>query len=101
MIWRAVKTPGRFRTRTPAAFVPTADRPPSDTLAAFLRLQADQTACVHASDGLPIDRVTVVSPFDARVKYSVYSALTILTAHQHRHLWQAEHAVEAVVNAEC
>jgi DinB family protein len=100
LIWHVLKTPGKFRTKTPAAFVPTAGRPPSQTLEAFVRLQGDQTACVQASDGLPVDRVMMVSPFDRRLKYSVYSALTILPAHQHRHLWQAEEAEEANAKAE-
>ena len=100
LIWRAVRTPGQFRVKTPAAFVPAAHRPPIQTLAEFARLQADQTDCVQASDGLPIHKVLVASPFDARVKYSIYSALTILTAHQHRHLWQAEHAAEATASIE-
>jgi len=100
LIWRAVKTPGQFRTRTPPAFLPAADRPPTHTLAEFARLQAEQTDCVQASDGLPIHKIMVVSPFDARVKYSVYSALTILTAHQHRHLWQAERAAGAIAHVE-
>jgi hypothetical protein len=34
----------------------------------------------------------VGSPFSDKLKYSVYSALTILPRHQHRHLLQAERA---------
>jgi hypothetical protein len=41
-------------------------------------------------DGLPVDRIKITSPFDARLKYNLYAALTILPRHQHRHLWQAE-----------
>jgi hypothetical protein len=36
--------------------------------------------------------VRITSPFNERVRYNVYSALTILAVHQHRHLWQAEQA---------
>jgi hypothetical protein len=32
----------------------------------------------------------VQSPFNEKVKYNLYSCLTILPPHQHRHLWQAE-----------
>ena len=92
LIWRALKTPGKFKTTTPAFFVPHTDRPAAEILMEFERLQADQIACVRDADGLPIDRITITSPFNERVKYSVYSALTILPAHQHRHLWQAEQA---------
>ena len=36
----------------------------------------------------------IVSPFDGRLRYNLYSCLTILPAHQHRHLWQAERVLE-------
>lgn len=78
------------RVKTPAAFVPTSNAPKLDVLADFDRLQAEQIAIVREADGLPIDRVKIVSPFDARMKYNLYSALVILPQHQHRHLEQAE-----------
>jgi hypothetical protein len=56
----------------------------------FDALQGEQVALVHAADGLPVDRVRIVSPFDARMKYSAYSALFVLPRHQLRHVEQAE-----------
>lgn len=91
-LWRGLSKPGRFKTRTAPAFVPDANRPVLEILAAFRRLQDEHIACVRDSDGLPIDRVRIASPFNERIRYSVYSALTILAVHQHRHLWQAERA---------
>ena len=93
LIWKALVTPGRFKTKTIAAFVPSGDQPIETLIVEFGRFQSELTACTREATDLPIDRVKVVSPFNARLKYSVYSALTILTAHQHRHLWQAEQAV--------
>jgi hypothetical protein len=92
LIWRSLERPGRFKTKTAVAFVPQADRPPAEILGAFTQLQAEHLACVQACDGLPIERVRIASPFNERVHYNVYSCLTILAAHQHRHLWQAEEA---------
>ena len=63
---------------------------PTGVVAAFERLQEAQLASVRDSDGLPIDRVTIASRFNARLKYNLYAAMTILPRHQHRHLWQAE-----------
>jgi hypothetical protein len=80
----------RFKSKTQAAFVPTAGRPPGELVAEFERLQADHLACVRAADGLPIHRVKVPSPFEARLRYSLYSALTLIPGHQQRHLLQAE-----------
>src|SRR6266550_1044877 len=42
-----------------------------------------------ATMGPPV-RVRLTSPFNARVRYNLYSCFTILPRHQHRHLWQAE-----------
>jgi hypothetical protein len=92
LVWRVVSSPGRFKTKTTAAFVPTADRPVGELLDEFDEHQAAQIALTGAADGLPIDRVKIVSPFNARLRYSVFSALSILPRHQHRHLWQAERA---------
>ncbi len=85
-------TNGRFKTKTAAAFVPSGERPIDALIADYERLQRELVALVRSADGLPIDRVKVHSPFDARARYNVYAALTILTRHQHRHLRQAEEA---------
>ena len=60
------------------AFVPSADRPPDELVAEFERWQAETIACVREAEGLPLQRVKVVSPFDARVRYNLFSALSIL-----------------------
>jgi hypothetical protein len=39
--------------------------------------------------------VKIGSPFNTRVKYNVFSALSVLPRHQHRHLWQAEQTLAA------
>jgi hypothetical protein len=78
------------RVKTAAAFVPTGELPMEETVAAFRELQERQVALTRAADGLPLHRVKVVSPFDARVTYNLYAAFTLLPAHQHRHLEQAE-----------
>jgi len=61
-------------------------------MAEFSRLQCEVIACVRAADGLPIDHVTVRSPFDGRVKCNLYSALTLIPRHQERHALQAARA---------
>jgi hypothetical protein len=95
LVWRASREGSRMKSRTGALFAPRLAGEIPDFAADFDRYQEAQVACVRSADGLPIQRVTIVSPFDSRVKYSLYSALTILPAHQHRHLAQAERALEA------
>lgn len=80
----------RMRFRTSAAFVPTGDAPRQRTMAEFDDLQAQLIALTREANGRAIDRIRINSPFDARAKYNVYSALVLLPRHQERHLIQAE-----------
>lgn len=78
------------RVKTAPSFEPTVIPPVTSTMETFDRLQREQVELVGRCDGKPIDRIQIVSPFDARVRYDVYSALVLLPAHQHRHVQQAE-----------
>jgi hypothetical protein len=80
--------PGRMPT-TPD-FVPSTAAPAEVVIADFERWQAHLLALVAGADGLALDDVTLVSPFNARMRYNLYAALSILPRHQHRHLQQAE-----------
>jgi hypothetical protein len=86
---------GKFRivrVRTTPAFVPRTVRSRKEVMSDFVRLQAELAALIRSGDGLPLDRVKIVSPFGRRMKYSAYSALVIVARHQHRHIEQAEGA---------
>lgn len=85
----------RAKVKTGAAFVASSTAPPAELVAEFERLQDQQMELVRSADGLPIDRVRVTSPFNARLKYSAFAGLSILPGHQHRHLQQAERALAA------
>lgn len=90
-LWMTMGPPVRFgRMRTTARFVPSGDLSREAIVGEFDRLQDEQLACVRDASGLSLGDVRVGSPFDQRVSYNLYSCLTILPRHQHRHLWQAE-----------
>jgi hypothetical protein len=96
IIWQASgPTRGFGRVRTTAAFVPLGDLSTAEVLGEFAKLQQEQIKCVRDADGLPLAKVKVASPFNTRIHYSVYSALSILPRHQHRHIRQAEGAAKA------
>jgi hypothetical protein len=92
MIWKLLAPSSGLRTRTLPAFVPSGDQSPDTVMADFARLQSEIMACVRAADGLPIDRVMLRSPFDARVRCNLYAAMTLIPRHQFRHALQAERA---------
>ena len=90
LLWATMGPPVRFRTRTIARFLPASLAAPALLVQEFDRLQGAQLDCLAQADGLPLSQVRVTSPFNARVRYNLYSCFTILPRHQHRHLWQAE-----------
>jgi hypothetical protein len=96
LIYRAVRPEAKMKVRTSAAFVPTATAAPAELAAEFDRLQDEQMELVRQADGLPIHKLKIKSPFGPGIRYHVYPALTILPAHQHRHLQQAERAWQAL-----
>ena len=91
-----MEPPVRIRVPTRPEFTPrdTVSRP--RTMAAFAAAQAAIQQQIRAMDGLDITTIRVTSPFNKSVKYSAYSALHILAAHERRHLWQAERVREAL-----
>lgn len=92
LMWKVVSPASRLRTTTPKAFEPGPRAHATGLLTEFERLQSALAACVHEADRLQIDEVRIASPFDARVTYNLYAALTLVPRHQHRHLLQAERA---------
>lgn len=95
LLWRTMGPPVRLRVRTAASFVPERTPEPEALVREFERLQREQIECVQEADGLPLTRVRIASPFAERVRYNLFSCLSILPRHQHRHLWQAEQAASA------
>lgn len=91
-----LEPPVRTRVKTAARFVPRAVRAKAESIAEFASLQSKLIELLHAAQGLAMSRMKIVSPFDKRVRYNAYSAFRITAAHQRRHLWQAEQAVDAL-----
>jgi hypothetical protein len=90
LLWKSMGPPVKHKFSTTAPFVPQGDRPAGELVAEFERLQAEQLALIREADGLPVTAVKVASPFNARLRYNLFSAFSIVPRHQHRHLWQAE-----------
>ena len=73
-------------------------RQPEGVLPRFLSTQEQVIAKLRDGDGLALDKIKILSPFDpsGRFRYNAYSCFRILTAHQRRHLWQAKRVLETV-----
>lgn len=87
-----LEPPIRKRVKTAAPFVPKSTRAKAEAFGEFATLQEKLIDLLH--DAREIDlRRKIISPFDRRVRYNLYSAFRIIAAHERRHLWQAEQAV--------
>lgn len=91
-----LEPPIRQRMTTTAPFVPRSVRAKAEAFGEFASLQAKLTELLNAARDLELARMKVVSPFDKRVRYNVFSAFRIVVAHQRRHLWQAEQAIASL-----
>jgi hypothetical protein len=96
MLEWVLEPPYRMRSKTIAAFVPNADAPKGETIAAFRRSQKALLGWMSSVESLPMDQMIVASPFNAGLRYNAYAALRVMAAHQRRHLWQAERAARGV-----
>ena len=96
LLVRALRSESHFfRSRATEPFVPR-DVPSSEiALREFLGLQNSLIACVNEANGRPVDKIKIGSPFNSRLRYSLYSAFRIIPFHQIRHLRQAELAAGA------
>lgn len=91
-----LEPPIRQRVKTSVPFVPKAIRAKAEAFGEFASFQAKLAELLEETRGLDLNRMKVVSPFDKRVRYNVFSAFNILVAHERRHLWQAEQAIAAL-----
>lgn len=91
--WLLAKTVGpefRGRMQTAPKMVPAGAPDPGVVVEEFGRWQERALALVRSADGLPLGRVWITSPINARIRYTAFAGLRILSRHQHRHLQQAE-----------
>ena len=91
MAW-FLEPPIRRRMTTSAPFVPKSTRARNEAFGEFVTLQEKLIDLLRAAREVDFG-AKVVSPFDRRVRYNLYSAFRIIAAHERRHLWQAEQAV--------
>jgi hypothetical protein len=87
-----LEPPIRQRVKTTAPFVPKAVRTKADAFSEFAGLQEKLVELLRDARDTDLGQ-KIVSPFDKRVRYNLYSAFRIMAAHERRHLWQAEQAV--------
>jgi DinB superfamily len=87
-----LEPPIRKKVKTTAPFVPKSTRAKADAFGEFAALQEKLIDLLRAAREADL-ALKIVSPFDKRVRYNLFSAFRIIAAHERRHLWQAEQVV--------
>lgn len=90
LVFKSVEPSFRFRLKTPDAFVPPTIEPKEKVVGEYDALQRELVDVLEEAADLDLGKIKIVSPFNASVKYSAYSAFRLIPAHQRRHLGQAE-----------
>src|SRR6185436_8738723 len=75
-----LEPPGRVKSKTIPAFIPEAAAPKADTVAAFTKSQAALLAWIDGAEHVALDKTSITSPFNEKLKYNAYSALCVMTA---------------------
>ena len=88
-----LEPPARFKTKTQKWFEPSRSLEVGPVLEGFIDRQQKIIGVLRSCRGRAVDEVKIVSPVDSRIRYSVWSSFVITAAHERRHLWQAEQAV--------
>ena len=97
LLSHVIEPPVPLRTKTTAPFAPEGSEPKADVMGAFDMFQGQLIDRLGEANGLDLGRLRIVSPFDPRIKYNLYSCLRIIPAHQRLHLKQAEEVIRVVL----
>lgn len=89
-----LEPPARIRSKTPLPFQPVDCNSIDSVLAGFLARQQHIVDTLRRCRGRAIDTVSIASPVDSRIRYSIWSSFLVNAAHQRHHLWQAEQALQ-------
>lgn len=90
MLRKSLTPPVKMKFTTPPPFNPDSIEPKEQVVAEWERLQDFLKERIEDARGLDLGAARIVSPFNRRISYNLYSAFHILETHQRRHLWQAE-----------
>ena len=93
-----LEPPPKIRFKAPQKFQPVECGPADQVLPAFLLSQDRLLTAIAESNGLPLDRLKITSPFSRRLHYSVWSSFCVTAVHHRRHLWQAERVADHLLS---
>jgi hypothetical protein len=93
---RSMEPPARVRMKAPKAFHPPPQRSRHEIMAAFRAYQVQFIDRLRQANGLDLASAKVSSPASNWIRLPLGSGFALMTAHERRHLWQAERVTAAV-----
>lgn len=92
---RSMDAPPKRKFRAPKKIVPASQMAIRTALQAFLRSDEDLRAVIRDGAALDLNRIRFHNPFIGFLRFTVGTGLLVITAHNRRHLWQAERVLES------
>ena len=92
---RSFEPPPRRKLRAPKKIAPASRIGSREVLQAFLRSQEDIRAVIRDGAEFDLNRIRFRNPFIGFLRFTVGTGLLIITAHNRRHLWQAQQVLES------
>ena len=93
---QSLEPPVKRRMRAPGKIKPQATRTRTEIMAAYVTAHDRIRQLLVEAAEVDANRATFTNPFIGLVHMKVSSAFHIIAAHDRRHLWQAQHVVEAL-----
>ena len=94
MFANSLEPPVRFRGRSPKAIVPRSGLSRAEILQRYFGTHQQLKAIAHETASVDANRARYRNPFFQRVRMKVATGFFVITAHNRRHLWQAQRVVE-------
>ena len=89
-IVRFSEPPAKRRVKAPKVFLPKAEQPVDSVVPKFIKLQGRLVERLRQTNGVDLWRTKLRSPAIPLLKLSLGETFALMTAHERRHLWQAE-----------
>jgi len=91
-----MEPPPRRKFRSPKQIRPRAHKPGQEVLSAFIAAHDELRSLIHEAHALDLNRIRFKNPFIGFLRFSVGTGMLIISAHDRRHLWQAQQVRDAM-----
>jgi hypothetical protein len=92
---RSMEPPVRTRMKARSKVYPLAQASPNEALAEFVDSHKPVRSVIEAASDMDVNRIRFKNPFVPFVRFTVGTGLLVITAHDRRHLWQANQVTVA------